>query len=87
MSNEDWQEIVESLVNAKRQLANAWSILDGTDGSADGVEQVLHAALSAIDAVYAIESEHGANEDVATPVAIVEFWEKHDALPGFALGS
>jgi hypothetical protein len=29
MENEEWQEIVGALVDAKRCLANAWQILDG----------------------------------------------------------
>ena len=33
MDNESWQEIVESLVDSKRCLRNAWQILDGIDGS------------------------------------------------------
>jgi hypothetical protein len=87
VTNEDWQEIVEALVQAKRQLAEAWAILDGTDGAADGVEHTLNAALSAIDGIYAIESVHAYNADVASPVTVQEFWDRHGSLPGFAVGS
>jgi len=41
MENQDWQQIVESLVDAKRCLAGAWRVLDGTDGAACGVEHAL----------------------------------------------
>jgi len=27
------------------------------------------------------------NADVASPIEVQEFWEKHGALPGFALGT
>jgi hypothetical protein len=87
MENQDWQQIVESLVEAKRCLAAAWRVLDGTDGAASGVEHALGAALSSIDAIYAIEHVNAYNADVASPVDVQEFWEKHGALPGFALGT
>jgi hypothetical protein len=87
MENQEWQEIVESLVDAKRRLARAWGILDGTDGAASGVEQALDAALAGIDAIFAIEHEHASNADVATPVDIEEFWQRNGALPGFAIGT
>jgi hypothetical protein len=87
MENEEWQEIVASLVGAKRRLQNAWSVLDGTDGTADGVEQALSAALASIDAIYAIESVHAFNADVASPAAVQDYWELHGSLPGFAVGS
>jgi hypothetical protein len=41
MENQDWQEIVDALVDAKRCLASAWQILDGTDGAASGVGPAL----------------------------------------------
>jgi hypothetical protein len=87
VENQDWQEIVTSLVDAKRCLSSAWQILDGTDGAAHGVEQALGAALSAIDSIYAIEHVNAFNQDVASPQEVQEFWEKHGALPGFAVGS
>ncbi len=87
MENPEWQEIVESLVDAKRCLANAWQILDGTDGAATGVEHALGAALSAIDTVYAIEHVNAHNQDVASPVEVQRFWENNGALPGFAAGT
>jgi hypothetical protein len=88
MENEQWQEIVGALVDAKRCLAGAWRILDGTDGAASGVEHALHAALASIDAVYAIEHVNAYNVDVASPVDVQEFWGKHDGeLPGFAAGT
>jgi hypothetical protein len=34
MENQEWQDIVDALVDAKRCLASAWEILDGTDGAA-----------------------------------------------------
>jgi hypothetical protein len=87
MDNESWQEIVESLVDAKRCLANAWEILDGSDGTAPGGEQALSAALSSIDAIYAIEHRNAYNADVAAPAEVQEFWDEHGALPGFAVGT
>jgi hypothetical protein len=87
MENEDWQETVIALVDAKRCLASAWQILDGTDGAASGVEHALNAALASIDSVYAIEHVNAYNADVASPVEVQEFWEKHGALPGFAAGT
>lgn len=87
MENEDWQETVGALVDAKRCLASAWQILDGTDGAASGVEHALNAALASIDAVYAIEYVNAYNADVASPVEVQEFWEKHGELPGFAAGT
>jgi hypothetical protein len=84
MENQEWQEIVGALVEAKRCLASVWQILDGTDRAADGVEQVLNAALSSIDAIYVIEHVNAYNADVASPVDVQEFWKKHGELPGFA---
>jgi hypothetical protein len=81
------QEIVGALVDAKRCLANAWQILDGTDGAASGVEQSINAALAGIGAIYAIEHVNAYNADVASPVAVQEFWDKHGELPGFAIGT
>jgi hypothetical protein len=78
---------VTSLVDARRCLSSAWQILDGTDGAAPGVEHALGAALSAIDAIYAIEHVNAFNEDVASPQAVQDFWKKHGALPGFAVGT
>jgi hypothetical protein len=87
MENQDWQEIVEALVDAKRRLATVSRTLDGTDGAASGVEHALNAALAGIDAVYAIEHVHAYNADVASPAAVQEFRERHGELPGFAIGS
>jgi hypothetical protein len=87
MDNDDWQEIVGSLVDAKRCLRGAWELLDGTDGAANGVEHALGAVLSSIDAIYAIEHVHAFNQDVASPVEVQEFWEQNGALPGFAAGT
>ena len=87
MENQDWQDIIEALVDAKRCLGTAWQILDGTDGAAPGVEQAFSAALASIDVVYAIEHVNAHNADVASPLNVQEFWEQNGALPGFALGS
>ena len=87
MQNEEWQETVGALVHAKRCLASAWQILDGTDGAAPGVEHALNSALASIDAIYAIEHVNAYNADVASPADVQEFWEKHGALPGFAVGT
>jgi hypothetical protein len=70
MDNQQWQEIVGALVDAKRCLANAWQILDGTDGAGPGVEHALNAALAGIDAIYAIENVNAYNADVASPVEV-----------------
>ena len=87
MENEEWQETVTALVEAKRCLASAWQILDGTDGAASGVEHTLNAALASIDAIYAIEHVNAYNADVASPVEVQGFWETHGELPGFAAGT
>jgi hypothetical protein len=87
MENDEWQEIVRALVNAKRCLATAWQILDGSDGAASGVEHALSAALASVEAIYAIEHVNAYNADVASPVEIHEFWDKHGQLPGFAVGT
>jgi hypothetical protein len=87
MENEEWQETVSALVEAKRGLATAWQILDGTDGAAPGVEHALNAALASIDGVYAIEHVNAYNADVAAPAEVQDFWEKHGTLPGFAAGT
>lgn len=87
MDDEEWKELVNSLVAAKRCLAEAWQLLDGTDGAARGSEHALGAALSAIDAIYGIEVGHAFNQDVASPHDVQEFWERHGSLPGFAAGT
>jgi len=87
MEDDDWKAFVESLVDAKRCLGNAWQVLDGTDGAANGSEQALTAALAAIDSIYAIESADDANQDVAAPADVQTFWDEHAQLPGFAVGS
>jgi hypothetical protein len=35
-----------------------------------------------VDAIYAIESVNACNADVASPLQVQEFWEKHGELPG-----
>jgi hypothetical protein len=70
MEDSDWKALVVSLVDAKRSLSSAWQVLDGTDGAAPGAEHALTAALSAIDAIYGIEADNAANEDVAAPVEV-----------------
>ena len=42
---------------------------------------------TAIDAIYGIEEGHAANQDVAAPVEVQQFWDDHGQLPGFAAGS
>ena len=78
---------MDALVDAKRCLASAWQILDGTDGAASGVEPAPNAALASIDAIYAIEHVNAYKADVASPVDVQEFWKKHGELPGFAAGT
>ena len=87
MLDEDWKEIVAALVEAKRDLATAWSVLDGVDGAAPGVEEALNTALDAIDEIYATESRHAANADVETPKDVQHFWDRHESLPGFAINA
>ena len=87
MDNQEWQAVVDALVDAKRCLASAWQIRDGTDGAASGVEPALNAALASIDAIYAIEHVYAYNADVASPVDVQEFWKKHGELPAFAAGT
>ena len=86
MENQDRQETVDALVEAKRCLATAWRILDGTDG-ASGVEQALNAALASIDAVYAVEHANAHNADVASRPRLRPFREQHGELAGFAIGT
>ena len=63
MTNEEWQEVVENLVNAKRRLAAAWSVLDGTDGATKEAERAFSRATDAIDDVYRSEAASEANGD------------------------
>lgn len=87
MENDDWQEFVEHLVEAKRELARAWNILDGTDGAAERTEEAVTAATDAIDCIFRSELGDDFNADVAAPVKVQEFWERHGQLPGFAIGT
>jgi hypothetical protein len=50
------RHFVEHLVEAKRELARAWSILNGTDGAAQGTEKVMTRATDAVDAIFKAES-------------------------------
>jgi hypothetical protein len=86
MQDDQWKEFVDALVDAKRSLSEAWSILDGTDGVAAGSEAALTAALAGIDALYGIEVSYEANLDVASPAEVQAFWDEHGQLPGFAVG-
>lgn len=72
---------------SRASRTHAWGVLDGLEGAATGVEAALSEAIDGIDQIYAIESTHEAHADVATPVAVEEFWERHGSLPGFAVGS
>ena len=87
MEDADSKQFAGHLVQAKRELAAAWGILDGTDGADPDSEVAITAATDAIDAIYRVGSQHVFNQDVASPVDVQEFWERHDALPGFAVGS
>jgi hypothetical protein len=87
MEDSDWKEFVEHLVHAKRELAGAWSILDGTDGAAEESEAAIGQAADAIDAIFRVEVQHEWNQDVAAPGDVQEFWDRHGQLPGFALGT
>jgi hypothetical protein len=53
-----WKQFVSHLVEAKRDLQRAWTILDGTDGAAEPTEEAVTQALDAIDAVFKTELEH-----------------------------
>jgi hypothetical protein len=57
-----------------------------TDGAAPAVEHAFSAALTCIDAVYAIEHVNAYNADVASLVEVQDFWRKRGQLPGFAIG-
>lgn len=87
MEDEVWKAFVGHLVQAKRELAAAWSMLDGTDGATEESERALPVALDAIDAIYRAEFADPFNQDVAAPLDVQSFWERNDALPGFALES
>jgi hypothetical protein len=87
MEDEYWKEFVEHLVQAKRELGRAWSILDGTDGAAEESEKALARALDGIDAIYSTEADDPFNQDVAAPLEVQQFWEAHGRLPGFAVGT
>jgi hypothetical protein len=83
----EWQEFVEYLVNAKRQLAGAWSLLDGTDRATDESQLAFGRATEAIDDVYRSEAASEWNADVAAPEYVQEFWDKTEQRPGFAIGT
>jgi hypothetical protein len=51
MTNEERQNFVEHLVGAKRELARAWSLVDGIDGATDEAERAFSRATEAIDDV------------------------------------
>lgn len=87
MEDSDWKEFVEHLVEAKRELRRAWSILDGTDGAAPETEVAITQATDAIDAIFRSEVAHEWNQDVAAPVEVQAYWDRHGALPGFAVGT
>jgi hypothetical protein len=87
MSNQEWLEFIEHLVDAKRQLGRAWSVLDGTDGAAEETERAFSRATDAIDDVYKSEAASDWNADVASPPHVQDFWEKTGQLPGFAVGT
>jgi hypothetical protein len=87
MEDADWKAFAAHLVDAKRELGGAWAILDGLDGAAEGTEHALTAALAAIDAVFGIETSHPANENMAAPIEVQQFWDAHGQLPGFAVGT
>jgi hypothetical protein len=72
MEHQEWQEIVDALVDAKRWRAPS-KASDGTDGAAPSVEPALNAALASIDAIYAIEHVNAHIADVASPVELQEF--------------
>jgi len=40
-----------------------------------------------IDAIFGIEFDHDANQYVASPTDVQEFWDEHGQLPGFAVWS
>ena len=87
MDDQDWKEFVEHLVQAKRGLRAAWGILDGTDGAAEESEHAVGRATDSIDTIFRIEVQHDWNQDVAAPVDVQEFWDRHGQLPGFAIGT
>ncbi len=87
MQNDDWQEIVGSLVDAKPCLANAWQVLDGTDGTAPGLSRRSTRLSRASTLCTRLSTATPYNEDVASPVEVQEFWEKHGSLPGVAVGT
>jgi hypothetical protein len=86
MENQEWQEVVGALVDAKRRLASAWQILDGTDGAASGVEHALDAALASIDARYAIEHVN-AYKRTSRPSRCARVLDEAWRAPGFAAGT
>lgn len=88
MTDAEWRHFVKALVNAKRELGEAHNLLDGIDGATEAAAESFGAALREIDAIYAAEilaDEY--NPASATPLAVADFWKKHDSLPGFAVGT
>lgn len=87
MSNEEWQEFVEALVETKRALAEAWTILDGADGATPQTEDALSATLKGIDTVFASERSRPENQGFTEPASIHDHWDRMGSLPGFAVGT
>ena len=77
-----------ALVDTKRSLATAWQIIDGTDGAAAPRRRTgAHRSACGYRRDLRIEHVNAYNADVASPVEVEEFWAKHGALPGFAVGT
>jgi len=84
MDNEQRQETVSALVDAKRCLADAWQIpMEPTVG----LRRRTSAPCRAREHRRHLRNrvcEHLYNADIASPVEVQQFWEKYGELPGFA---
>jgi hypothetical protein len=56
-------------------------------GAGPGVEDAFMAALRSIDRIYALERASGHNAHVTSPTEIQAFWDEHESLPGFSVGT
>ena len=80
-----WPEAVAHLVEAKRELQEAFSTVDEWRGLGYQAETALSIATSAIDLMYAALAE-GMKES-GLDAEGEDFWKTCHALPGFALGT
>jgi len=74
--NEEWRDFVEHLVHAKRELALAWSFVDGIDGATEESRTRIQQRHPGDRRRYRLEAASDWNADVASPRYVQEFWER-----------